>query len=151
MKAAIAGVTVVLVLIVVVTVIRRSERREQLEQARLEDERAARQHVDLSALPEVPKADEEKPVQKFKRKPIVVEMKMKNKKGGAFRGKYQLVSANGDIVGQDDAPPPGEPAVFIVAPGIYELVVPGTKFRKKVTLVGDESGKMALDVVVASK
>ena len=143
------GLVVLLALLAAVFIYRKSVRSDELQARRLGEERAARQRIDLATLPDRPPPEEVKPQPKFSKRPVVVELNLKNKKGRAFNGRYQLINSGGDIVGEHAAN--AEPGVFIVTPGNYELVVPDSQFRKALVITNDDDDKTRLNMTMTTK
>jgi hypothetical protein len=121
------------------------EREREQEQVQVEHEE--RRKVDLSTLPPAPEElppTEAKPAPKFKKKPVIIELSLKTKKG-PFRGRFQVLDVSGSVVSDERAT--AQPATLILMPGKYEVVVPSSGFRHPMTVLGDQE-RTRLSVVV---
>lgn len=138
---AIAGAVILLVVVALAIRRVRNEQERQAEREAIEHEQ--HRSVDLSALPSVPDRPEptkpSPPPLKFKKRPVIVELVLKQKSGkgtAPFRGRYRVIDAAGSVVSEEQGST--HPATMILTPGRYELVVPGSGFRHPLNVVGDQ-------------
>ena len=152
MKLAIAGAVVAIIVAFAIAKVvqRRGEETERAEAER----RAAQRFVDLAAAPDPatkPAVAEEPPKPKLGKKPVIVELAFKQKRGkklAPFVGAFQVVNATGHTVADGEVDPLGEPTIMILSPGEYEVRVPAKKFKKAIGVFGTEGERMNVTVLV---